>query len=142
MITIDVERFEALLFDLDGVITQTASIHARAWKQTFDEYFDQRAARSSTPFVPFDLETDYRSYVDGKPRLAGALSLLASRGIDMPRGETRGSNETRNGSRACRRQRSLFRRAFGARRSSGPRLGRSSSSGGPQVWPALSRCFI
>ena len=87
MITIDVERFEALLFDLDGVITQTASIHARAWKQTFDEYFAQRAARSSTPFVPFDLETDYRRYVDGKPRLAGALSFLASRGIDMPMGK-------------------------------------------------------
>ena len=87
MITIDVERFEALLFDLDGVITQTASIHARAWKQTFDEYFAQRAARSSIPFVPFDLETDYRRYVDGKPRLAGALSFLASRGIDMPMGK-------------------------------------------------------
>ena len=84
MITIDVERFEALLFDLDGVITQTALIHARAWKQTFDEYFAQRAVRSGAPFVAFDLETDYRRYVDGKPRLAGALSFLASRGIDMP----------------------------------------------------------
>jgi beta-phosphoglucomutase family hydrolase len=87
MITIDVERFEALLFDLDGVVTQTASIHARAWKRTFDEYLAQRAAQSSAPFVPFDLETDYRRYVDGKPRLTGALSFLASRGIDMPTGK-------------------------------------------------------
>ncbi len=87
MITIDVERFEALLFDLDGVVTQTASIHARAWKRTFDEYLAQRTAQSSAPFVPFDLETDYRRYVDGKPRVAGALSFLASRGIDMPMGK-------------------------------------------------------
>jgi beta-phosphoglucomutase-like phosphatase (HAD superfamily) len=68
------------------VITQTALIHARAWKQTFDEYLAQRAARSSAPFVPFDLETDYRRYFDGKPRLTGALSFLASRGIDVPMG--------------------------------------------------------
>ena len=68
------------------MITQTALIHARAWKQTFDEYLAQRAARSSAPFVPFDLETDYRRYFDGKPRLTGALSFLASRGIDVPMG--------------------------------------------------------
>ena len=86
MITIDVEQFKALLFDLDGVVTQTASAHARAWKRTFDEYLAQRAARSSASFVPFDLETDYRRYVDGKPRLAGALSFLASRGIKAPLG--------------------------------------------------------
>jgi beta-phosphoglucomutase-like phosphatase (HAD superfamily) len=104
MITIDVERFKALLFDLDGVVTQTASIHARAWKRTFDEYFAQRAARSSVPFVPFDLETGYRRYVDGKPRLAGALSFLASRGINVPMGKPgdQATLETVHGLAACK----------------------------------------
>jgi len=104
MITIDAERFKALLFDLDGVVTQTASIHARAWKRTFDEYLAQRAARRSAPFAPFDLETDYRRYVDGKPRLAGALSFLTSRGIDMPTGKPGDQAEeaTVHGLAACK----------------------------------------
>ncbi len=86
MVTIDAERFEALIFDLDGVITQTASVHARAWKRLFDEFLAGRAAQTGGAFVPFDPENDYRSYVDGKPRLAGVLSFLAARGIDMPVG--------------------------------------------------------
>ena len=87
MVTIDVERFEAFVFDLDGVITQTASIHARAWKQFFDEFLVRKAARTGAAFVPFDLDTDYRRYVDGKPRVAGLLSFLAARDIGLPRGE-------------------------------------------------------
>ncbi len=83
MVVIDVQRFDALIFDLDGVITETASIHARAWKQLFDEFLTRRAARTGAPFVPFDLEGDYRRYVDGKPRVAGVLSFLAARGIDV-----------------------------------------------------------
>jgi beta-phosphoglucomutase-like phosphatase (HAD superfamily) len=74
MVTIDVEQFEAFIFDLDGVITHTASIHARAWKQLFDEFLSQRAAESGIAFVPFDAETDYRRrYVDGKARIGGVL---------------------------------------------------------------------
>jgi beta-phosphoglucomutase-like phosphatase (HAD superfamily) len=80
MVTIDVERFDAFVFDLDGVITQTASIHARAWKQLFDEFLARQAAQTGAAFVPFDPETDYRRYVDGKPRIAGVLSFLA-RGV-------------------------------------------------------------
>ena len=69
------------------MITRTASVHARAWKQLFDEFLARRAAQTGTPFVPFDLETDYRRYVDGKPRVAGVLSFLAARGINVPMGE-------------------------------------------------------
>jgi beta-phosphoglucomutase family hydrolase len=86
MVTIDVERFEALIFDLDGVITQTASIHARAWKQLFDEFLARQTAQTGVPFAPFDAETDYRRYVDGKARIAGVLSFFAARGIAVPTG--------------------------------------------------------
>ena len=86
MVIIDVRRFAALIFDLDGVITQTASIHARAWKQLFDEFLARRVTETDGAFVPFDLENDYRRYVDGKPRIAGVESFLAARGITVPAG--------------------------------------------------------
>jgi alpha,alpha-trehalase len=78
-------RFDAVLFDLDGVITKTARIHAAAWKQLFDAYLQGRAA-STESFRPFDVDTDYRDYVDGKPRYDGVRSFLASRGIELPYG--------------------------------------------------------
>jgi beta-phosphoglucomutase family hydrolase len=87
MVTIDTARFDALIFDLDGVITRTASIHARAWKKLFDQFLAQRAAQTGAPFVPFDSDLDYRRYVDGKPRIAGLLSFLAARHIDVPVGQ-------------------------------------------------------
>src|SRR3954447_8545240 len=74
------------LFDLDGVLTQTAKIHAAAWKQMFDEYLKQRAEREGEKFVPFDSRADYDEYVDGKPRYEGVQSFLVSRKIDLPRG--------------------------------------------------------
>jgi alpha,alpha-trehalase len=83
MLVIDVARFHAFLFDLDGVITRTAALHATAWKRLFDEYL---AAHVGATFVPFDIETDYRRYVDGKPRNAGVRSFLAARGIELPAG--------------------------------------------------------
>ncbi len=76
----------ACLFDLDGVLTDTASVHAAAWKQMFDDYLRVRAARDGTPFVPFDVKVDYGPYVDGKPRLEGTDSFLRSRGIELPAG--------------------------------------------------------
>ena len=96
MITIDVKRFEAFIFDLDGVITQTDSVHARAWKQLFDEFLGKRTTQAGAPFVAFDLETDYRRYVDGKPRIAGVLDFLAARGIDVPMGEPGTDARTRH----------------------------------------------
>lgn len=89
MVIIDVSRFEALIFDLDGVITQTASLHARAWKQLFDEFLARRVTEADGTFVPFDLENDYRRYVDGKPRIAGLASFLSARGITVPTGAPR-----------------------------------------------------
>jgi beta-phosphoglucomutase-like phosphatase (HAD superfamily) len=87
MLVIDLGRFGAFIFDLDGVITRTASVHARAWKRLFDEFLARQAAQTGTPFVPFNLETDYQRYVDGKPRVAGVLSFLAARDINLPMGD-------------------------------------------------------
>ena len=74
------------LFDLDGVLTQTAKVHARAWKEMFDDFLRERAERTGEPFHEFDRPTDYDEYVDGKPRLDGVRSFLESRGIELPMG--------------------------------------------------------
>ena len=76
----------ACLFDLDGVLTQTAKVHAAAWKEMFDAYLRERAARTGEPFQPFDLHDDYDEYVDGKPREDGVRSFLASRRIALAEG--------------------------------------------------------
>ena len=76
----------ACLFDLDGVLTQTAKVHAAAWKEMFDAYLHQRAQRSGEPFREFDAVADYDAYVDGKPRYDGVRSFLQSRGIELPQG--------------------------------------------------------
>ncbi len=75
------------LFDLDGVLTKTAKVHAAAWKEMFDAYLTERAKRTGEEFVPFDPVADYGTYVDGKPRYEGVQSFLASRGIELPRGD-------------------------------------------------------
>ncbi|HBL24378.1 MAG TPA: beta-phosphoglucomutase family hydrolase [Deltaproteobacteria bacterium] len=87
IVTISPRDFDAVLFDLDGVLTQTASVHASAWKQLFDAFLQERADRIGEPFTPFDIETDYRRYVDGKPRYDGVESFLESRGIKLPVGD-------------------------------------------------------
>lgn len=81
------DQLDAVLFDLDGVLTATAHIHARCWQRMFDEYLRERAARTGEPFEPFDIERDYLPYVDGKPRYDGVRSFLASRGIELPWGD-------------------------------------------------------
>jgi beta-phosphoglucomutase family hydrolase len=77
---------EACLFDLDGVLTKTAQVHAAAWKAMFDEYLSRRAHADGEPFVAFDPVRDYDEYVDGKPRTDGTRSFLESRGIELPEG--------------------------------------------------------
>ena len=77
----------ACLFDMDGVLTKTATVHAAAWKQTFDDLLRKLATRTSQPFVPFDDVTDYEQYVDGKPRADGVRSFLLSRDINLPEGD-------------------------------------------------------
>jgi beta-phosphoglucomutase family hydrolase len=81
------DQVRACLFDLDGVLTKTATVHAAAWKQMFDDFLRQRAKRTGEELVPFDANSDYGEYVDGKPRLDGIRSFLASRGIELPEGE-------------------------------------------------------
>jgi len=77
----------ACLFDLDGVLTQTALVHNAAWKETFDDYLRRRAGMTGEPFVPFDPGADYNRYVDGRPRADGVRNFLDSRGITLPDGK-------------------------------------------------------
>ncbi len=81
------EAVHACLFDLDGVLTDTASVHTKAWKVMFDSFLEQHAEQSGEKFVPFDADKDYLSYVDGKKREDGVRSFLASRGIELPDGD-------------------------------------------------------
>jgi beta-phosphoglucomutase family hydrolase len=83
---INLRELEAFLFDLAGVVTRTASVHATAWKRLFDDYLERRARAEKATFVPFDPVIDYQDYVDGRPREAGVRSFLAARGISLPPG--------------------------------------------------------
>jgi beta-phosphoglucomutase family hydrolase len=89
----------ACLFDLDGVLTQTALVHSAAWKQTFDSFLQVWAARNGQPFVPFDPAADYHEFVDGRQRADGVRTFLASRGITLPEGhpDDEPDRETVNG---------------------------------------------
>jgi beta-phosphoglucomutase family hydrolase len=82
------------LFDLDGVLTQTAKVHAKAWKQMFDEFLRGWYERAGQPYREFELPDDYEKYVDGKPRRDGVRSFLQSRGIDLPLGSADDSPDT------------------------------------------------
>jgi len=86
MFQINTQKFSAALFDLDGVVTDTARVHADCWKQMFDGFLSRRAAIMNTPFQPFDIESDYLRFVDGKPRYEGVESFLADREIRLPYG--------------------------------------------------------
>lgn len=87
LVHISPRDFDAVLFDMDGVLTQTATVHAAAWKQLFDAFLSQHAHDTGRAFVPFDIRADYRRYVDGKPRYDGVASFLSSRGIELPSGQ-------------------------------------------------------
>jgi trehalose 6-phosphate phosphatase len=86
-IMLELEGYAALLFDLDGVVTDTATLHAAAWKQLFDEFLEQRALERGEPFVEFDADGDYRAHVDGRRRYDGVDTFLRSRGIELPWGD-------------------------------------------------------
>jgi beta-phosphoglucomutase family hydrolase len=80
------DTIRACLFDLDGVLTKTAVVHAAAWKEMFDEFLRRRSEQTGEELVPFDAKGDYDRFVDGKPRYDGVRSFLASRGIELPEG--------------------------------------------------------
>ena len=79
-------NIKACLFDMDGVLTETAKVHAAAWKEMFDTYLVERAKRTGEELAPFDRTDDYNEYVDGKPRYDGVRSFLAARGITLEQG--------------------------------------------------------
>jgi len=81
------DTVRACLFDLDGVLTQTAKVHDAAWTQMFDEFLRQHAASTGEPFVPFDPVRDYEEFVDGRPRYEGVRAFLASRHVELPEGD-------------------------------------------------------
>ena len=81
------DQYDAVIFDLDGVVTRTARLHAAAWKQLFDEYREDRLKRDLPVYPPFDEDKDYLEYVDGKPRYDGIESFLSASDIDLPRGD-------------------------------------------------------
>ncbi|MGI8415255.1 MAG: HAD family hydrolase [Nakamurella sp.] len=83
---VDIRAYRGWLFDLDGVLTKTAEVHAAAWKQAFDGFLGQEAKRSGRTFAPFDPVDDYQRYVDGEPRADGVRHFLAARGIELPAG--------------------------------------------------------
>ncbi len=83
---IQAHLYDAAIFDLDGVVTQTAKLHAIAWKRLFDQFLENASKDRHIPFVPFDIKADYKTYVDGKPRYDGIQSFLASRRIQLPWG--------------------------------------------------------
>ncbi|MEC7838461.1 MAG: trehalose-phosphatase [Chlamydiota bacterium] len=80
------DKIHAVIFDMDGVVTQTAEVHAIAWKMMFDDFLKNYSEENQIPFVPFDSDKDYNMYVDGKPRFDGIRSFLESRSIELPMG--------------------------------------------------------
>ncbi len=91
-------RFDAVLFDLDGVLTDTAKVHAACWKRMFDDFLRERAEERDEEFKPFDIATDYKLYVDGRPRFEGVRTFLESREIELPYGDP---NEPPNHETIC-----------------------------------------
>ncbi|MHB2028896.1 MAG: HAD family hydrolase [Acidimicrobiales bacterium] len=83
---VNIFTYDAWLFDMDGVLTKTAAVHAKAWKEAFDAFLLEETKRTGTQYAPFDSEGDYEKYVDGEPREDGVRNFLAARGIVLPEG--------------------------------------------------------
>ena len=109
------DPIRACLFDMDGVLTDTARVHAAAWKETFDAYLRARAPHAGEDLRPFDLDRDYQDQVDGKPRFEGAGSFLASRGIDLPAGSPGDPPGTQTVQGLADGKEEVFRRMIGER---------------------------
>lgn len=105
-------HIRACLFDLDGVLTDTASVHKKAWQAMFDDFLRARADRTGEPFVPFDVGADYLQYVDGKKREDGVRSFLASRGIEIPEGDPDDSTDAETVVGLGNRKNEMFHRVL------------------------------
>jgi beta-phosphoglucomutase-like phosphatase (HAD superfamily) len=102
-------QFEAVAFDLDGVVTDTARLHFRAWKQTFDVLFEARSRRAGVALAPFTLD-DYRSYIDGRPREDALRAFLAARGTEVAEGNESDDAEAETINGLAERKDGLFLR--------------------------------
>lgn len=118
-------HFDAVLFDLDGVLTDTASMHAACWKRVFDDLLEGMAKERNEPFRPFDVGTDYPQHVDGKARLDGVRDFLSSRGLELPQDSPAGPCELLSVTGIARRKDALFEQAL--------------SRGGIRVYPGSLR---
>lgn len=106
----------ACLFDMDGVLTKTAKLHAEAWKAAFDAFLRERAEATGAPFVPFDAKLDFERYVDGKLRADGVRSFLGARGVTLPEGTDDDGPEAATVRGVARRKNDVFDRLLGAGR--------------------------
>lgn len=104
-----IDAFAAAIFDLDGVVTKTADVHAAAWKRLFDDFLRRRSEETGEPFRPFDSAADYAVHVDGKPRYDGVSAFLASRGISLPFGDPDNPPEAQTVCGLGNRKNALFR---------------------------------
>ena len=111
-VTISRRQFDAVIFDLDGVLTDTARVHAAAWKTVFDQFLQAWAQQHALLFRPFDIEVDYLNYVDGRPRDDGIRSFLASRGISLPQGSGHDPKDAETVHSLGERKTRLFRQAL------------------------------
>ena len=113
--------FDAVIFDLDGVLTDTAGVHAAAWKTVFDAFLQRWAEQQGRAFQPFDIHSDYLAYVDGRPRYDGVRSFLAARGIQLPEGSEHDGEDAETVRALGDRKSQLFRQELkkGIRAASG-----------------------
>ena len=105
---VDLAAYHAWLFDMDGVLTDTASAHAAAWKQTFDEFMAKETTRTGTTYAPFDIEQDYEKYVDGEPRDDGVRNFLAARSITLSEGADDDPSDARTVKGLANRKNDVF----------------------------------
>lgn len=110
--TRDTLRFQAAIFDLDGVITDTARLHAKAWKELVDEYLEARTERTGESHAPFDPKLEYRRYVDGKPRQEGLRSFFEARGIQLPFGDPEDPPDRETVWGLAKRKNAIFQRVL------------------------------
>ena len=103
-------EYQACIFDLDGVVTTTARLHAESWKELFDRFLGERYGEEE--FIPFSIETDYRDYVDGMPRYQGVKSFLDSRKISLPLGNVDDSPEVETVCGLGNRKNKIFNRSI------------------------------
>lgn len=104
----DFNKYDAWLFDMDGVLTDTASVHAAAWKRAFDEFLKTESTRTGNLYAPFDAESDYEKYVDGEPREDGVRNFLSARAIKLPEGADDDSPDARTVKGLGNRKNELF----------------------------------